>query len=179
VELLLLKELFLLLRHIINQDNISYLNSYPLQETGDKDIKLFTSEQGIDYILEMLDYSSRLPDPITGSIYTFNFDRTTPKEKGELPDERIRDTVLYFVSLYLEENINAVITICDSVDRRERGRYHVFRKWFDSISIQQLEKIDREVECEDLKIPCSLFIHTSNPERDYILSFFHNMSFNY
>ena len=156
MELLQPKELFLLLRHIINQDNIYLLNPYPLQETGDKDIKLFTSEQGIDYILEMLDYSSRLPDPIIGSIYTFNFD-----------------------TLYLEENINAVITICDSVDRRERGRYHVFRKWFDAISIEQLEKIDREVECEDLKIPCSLFIHTNNPEKEYILSFFHNMSFNY
>jgi hypothetical protein len=95
MELLQPKELFLLLRHIINQDNIYLLNPYPLQETGDKDIKLFTSEQGIDYILEMLDYSSRLPDPIIGSIYTLILTELRQKKKEN--SQTCESEILYFI----------------------------------------------------------------------------------
>lgn len=152
-------------------------NPYEIVFTGDGYTYLFTTDQGIEYIIQMFDYSYQLPDPISGNLYTFNFFRGTDKEIGEMPDGRVKDTVIYFLSDFLAKNDNSVVTICETIDKREVGRHKLFHKWFETLEIHHVKKYDREIELDGGLVPTSLFIHDNNPERDYILSFFENMNF--
>jgi hypothetical protein len=152
-------------------------NPYQIDTTGDEDTYLFITDQDIEYIIQMFDYSYQLPDPISGKLFTFNFFRKTDKEKGEEPDNRIKDTVIHFLSDFLHKNDNSVVTICETIDKKELARHKLFHKWFEELEIKQVKKIDREIELDEYFIPASLFIHDNNPERDFILSFFENMNF--
>ena len=81
-------------------------------------------------------------------IFTFNFFRKTDKEKGEEPDNRIKDTVIHFLSDFLHKNDNSVVTICETIDKKELARHKLFHKWFEELEIKQVKKIDREIELD-------------------------------
>jgi catalase (peroxidase I) len=151
---------------------------YQILPTEDEDIYFFCTDLGIEYIIQMFDYSWQLPEPISGRLFTFNFYRKNEKVIGEKHDPRIKDTVVKFLSDFFLKNDNCVITICETIDKKELARHKLFHKWFEGLEIENVKKFDREIELEDYLIPTSLFIHNKNPEREYILSFFETMSFN-
>ena len=64
--------------------------------------------------------------------YSFNIerlDRLNPKEGQK--DEKVMNTVLFIMYQFFQKHKDALITVCDSTDGRQRAGKRLFDSWFD------------------------------------------------
>ncbi len=62
-------------------------------------------------------------------MYAFNIDRRCERESNG-DDNLIRNTVVYVLQLFFEEEQNAILSTCDADEISSAARYRLFKRWF-------------------------------------------------
>lgn len=141
---------------------------------------IFTTDLGLVYTVEFFDYSMMFPRGFnSGNIFSFNFFCINKNNYTNLPkDERIKITILSCLATFFENIENVAITICDSLDNKEVGRYKLFNKWFLELKEVMIEKYDCIATTEDIEIYNSLLIHKYNPYKNKIIKLYFDLNEN-
>ncbi len=117
---------------------------------------------------------------------TCNFFIETDKPSMGL-DVRLRNTVLYILTNFLQENDVIIIYYCDPQDGKGYLRHAKFKRWFSLINDPSIEKQDRQVIVKDLKIGgngnvvrpemivfASILLRKTHPDYEAAIQLFHS-----
>ncbi|WP_426293392.1 DUF6169 family protein [Dyadobacter endophyticus] len=102
-------------------------------------------------------------------------------------DVRLRNTVLHILTSFLKKTDAIIIYHCDPLDGRGHLRHAKFNRWFNVINAPSIEKQDRQVTVNDLKIDesgnvfrtkltvyASILLRKNHPDYDSAISLFHS-----
>jgi hypothetical protein len=105
----------------------------------------FVTDKGITFVI-LLEKSSFSP-PYGDFLFDFSFFPVVPKHNRNKEqhgyDHKVCKTLINFIEeLFHQDSRNSILFICDSTDRREEFRKHLFDKWFNEYSNERFEKLD-------------------------------------
>ena len=93
----------------------------------------------------------------------FNIERVTMgDERDGQNDVKVRNTVLYVLHRFFQLNRDAIITICDMSDGKQKARKRLFDSWFNRFNNGSLVKIDAECEIGETTTFASLLYSSEN-----------------
>lgn len=141
---------------------------------------IFTTDFGLTYSIEFFDYSMMFPKEFKNrNLFSFNFFCINKNQYESLPkDERVKLTIFACLATFFEDLENVAITICESLDNKEVGRYKLFNKWFLELKDTTIEKYDCIATTEDIEIYNSLLIHKDNPYKKEIIKLYFDLNDN-
>lgn len=147
---------------------------------NDKFNGIFTTDFNIIYAIEFYDYSMMFPKNFKNeNIYTFNFFVLNGNEyKTQPKDERVKLTIFSCLIDFFQNIENVVITICDSLDKKEFSRHKLFDKWFSEMKNTNIEKYDCISEGDGLRIYNSLLLHKDNSHKKKIIQLYFDLNDN-
>ena len=126
----------------------------------------FETDFGFVYELTFLRYPT-LSERSEYVFYMFNIEAV---KKGKVfIDERIRVTVEYVLSLFFENNTDAVVVVMDSSDGKHSARKRLFDKWYYQSKNMSIEKYGTFCKTEEIEIIATLFVEKNNPFKNSIL----------
>jgi len=106
-------------------------------------------------------------------MYMFNIELV---KKGKVcKDDKIRLTIEYVLSIFFQENINAIIIVMDSMDNKQNARQRLFDSWFRQSNYSNVEKYEAACETDDLQLLTMLLIEKSNPFKSQILEDYYDL----
>jgi len=100
-------------------------------------------------------------------LYEISF---SPDARYRGQDNRISITIVDIVQAILRSG-KIIMFVCDSADRKEKGRHKLFGTWFEKYG-DGFEKYDNEILTDECNYYCSLIIDTNHPNRSVILKAF-------
>ena len=90
-------------------------------------------------------------------------------------DVRIWLTVEYVLSLFFENNADAVLVVMDSLDGKHQARKRLFDKWYDRSNKSTIEKYEAACITEEIEIVTTLFVEKNNSFKNLILSDYYEL----
>lgn len=142
----------------------------PYDVTIENDLNYsFITVGGIKYIAYFI--CCEMYAPALENTYMFNFEHEGDKR---LPDPRIRETILSIIDSFFLSHKDSIMYVCDSLDGRELFRRRLFDLWFND-SLKQRRHIERSdiyEKGEHYDLCASLFIHSSNPNKERVIESF-------
>jgi len=106
-------------------------------------------------------------------LYMFNIEQV---KKGKVSaDMRIQITIEYVLSLFFENNTDAVVVVMDSSDGKHFARKRLFDKWFYQTRKLSIEKYEASCNTEEIEIVATLFVEKKNPFKNIILSDYYEL----
>ena len=132
----------------------------------------FETDFGFVYELSFLRYPT-LSDRSEYVMYMFNIEQV---KKGKTStDVRIRTTIEYVLSLFFENNTDAVVVVMDSSDGKHLARKKLFDKWYYQSRKFSIEKYEASCNTEEIEIVTTLFVEKNNPFKNIILSDYYEL----
>jgi len=126
----------------------------------------FETDFGFVYELSFLKYPT-LSERLEYVFYMFNIEQV---RKGKTSiDARIQITIEYVLSLFFENNTDAVIVVMDSSDNKHWARKRLFDKWYHQTRKLSIEKYEASCNTEEIEIVAVLFVEKNNPHKNNIL----------
>ena len=90
-------------------------------------------------------------------------------------DARIAVTIVTILKRFFENNENAMIMICDTLDGKEAKRRKLFDRWFKLYNNGTLEKFDAAASTTEYEIFISIYFTKSNPNRKQLIEAFRDL----
>ncbi len=107
------------------------------------------------------------------NTYSFSIER---EGNGVHPmDARIAVTIVTILKRFFENNENAMIMICDTLDGKEAKRRKLFDRWFKLYNNGTLEKFDAAASTTEYEIFISIYFTKSNPNRKQLIEAFRDL----
>ena len=132
----------------------------------------FETDSGFIYDLTFLKYPM-LNERSEYVLYMFNIEQV---KKGKVSaDIRIQITIEYVLSLFFENNTDAVVVVMDSSDGKHFARKRLFDKWFYQTRKLSIEKYEASCNTEEIEIVATLFVEKKNPFKNIILSDYYEL----
>ncbi len=145
-------------------------NPYKIEQTGCG--YRFETDFGFIYELSFLRYPT-INERLEYVLYMFNIEQLR-KGKASV-DVRIQITIEFVLSIFFENNINAVIVVMDSLDGKHLARKRLFDKWYNKSNKTTIEKYEAACSTEEIEIVTTLFIEKNNPFKKVILSDYYEL----
>lgn len=149
----------------VTQSNLSSLYEITTTEFGYQ----FTTETNINYFVTFIDYPS-VSDFFPLKLYMFNIERYVPEDisfRGN-NGHKVRNTIISILERFFLINEDALITICDIDDGRQKVRKRLFDSWFDCFNRGRLCKLDAECAIEENVTFASLYFNSGNHNIDIL-----------
>jgi len=106
-------------------------------------------------------------------LYMFNIDQV---RKGKVStDARIQITIKHVLTLFFENNSDAIVVVMDSSDGKHFARKRLFDKWYYQSGKMSIEKYEASCNTEDIEIVATLFVEKNNPFKNIILSDYYEL----
>ncbi|TAG57133.1 MAG: hypothetical protein EAZ27_03395 [Cytophagales bacterium] len=107
------------------------------------------------------------------SKYIYSFDLSLVGEHKKTPlDPRIGITVAYILGDFFQNEENAIIYVCESLDNRQKARKRKFDEWFNKYKGKKILQINMTAYIEGLEILNSLILHVNNPNfKEIVVAF--------
>jgi hypothetical protein len=132
----------------------------------------FVNKHGVHYRLYFLPLSIIYPEFINTYSFTIEAVDDTPHPM----DRRIAATVVEVLRIFFQDNENAMIMTCDSVDGKQRKRRQLFDRWFDIYNENSiLSRVDVRRGNSDYELLVSLYYKESNPNKEQLLKAFREL----
>jgi hypothetical protein len=132
----------------------------------------FETDFGFVYELTFLRYPT-LSERSEYVLYMFNIEQV---RKGKTStDARIQITIEYVLSLFFEENTDAVVVVMDTSDGKHLARKRLFDKWYHQTKKLSIEKYEASCNTEEIEIVTALFVEKNNPFKNIILSDYYEL----
>ena len=90
-------------------------------------------------------------------------------------DARIQITIEYVLSLFFENNTDAVVVVMDTSDGKHLARKRLFDKWYYQSRKLSIEKYEASCNTEEIEIVTTLFVEKNNPFKNIILSDYYEL----
>jgi len=132
----------------------------------------FETDFGFVYELFFLRYPT-LSERSEYTLYMFNIEQV--KKGRTATDVRIQITIEYVLSLFFENNTDAVVVVMDSSDGKHLARKRLFDKWYYQSEKLSIEKYEASCNTEDIEIVTTLFVEKTNPFKNIILSDYYEL----
>jgi len=132
----------------------------------------FETDFGFIYDLTFIRYPtlSECPEYV---LFMFNIEQV---KKGKTSvDERIQLTIEHVLSLFFENNSDAVVVVMDSTDGKHLARKRLFDKWYHQTGKISIEKYEASCKTEEIEIITTLFVEKNNPFKNIILSDYYEL----
>ena len=127
----------------------------------------FETDFGFIYELSFLRYPT-VNERLEYDFRMFNIEQV---RKGKTSvDKRIQTTIEYVLSLFFENNADAVLVVLDSSDGKHLARKRLFDKWYNQSNKSTIEKYEAACITEEIEIITTLFVEKNNPFKNFILS---------
>ncbi len=136
--------------NIVQTDNLTYM---------------FITQSGVVYTAYFIDISDSFGADF---VYTFSFDAAGKTTK----DERVRMTIIKILNDFFQTLRNSLVVICDSCDNKEKFRFRLFQKWYESTNNLSIEKIDISIDLKEYSIRSFLLLHQNHPQAQEIKKLF-------
>lgn len=122
----------------------SYLQSHYEVEENEYGYQ-FVTDAGVIYILTFVSYPSA-SEFLSTNIYMFNIERVERSDlfHGGQQDDKVRNTVLYVLDSFFQDHEDALITICDVSDGKQKARKRLFDSWYKNFNYNRLIKLEAE-----------------------------------
>jgi Family of unknown function (DUF6169) len=136
----------------------------------------FDTDNGIFYSVSFSD----------GSFYFFNLPLHIPVFEMSIKvvsfgnhlspprDRRVEITVVEIFRVFLSDNENSVVYVCDNLDEKQAARHRKFDMWFQRHASKDLEKHDTHFIVDTQEIYASLILHILNPFKQELIKVFLN-----
>jgi hypothetical protein len=112
---------------------------------GDEKVSYtFLTDNGITYVINLLDITSSYPKEQIGDSVIFEFQFFKVGDDKDF-DTRIMATILSCIDKIMKDIGNVILYICDSTDGKQEFRSKLFGRWFEKYKIDGLHKIDGTV----------------------------------
>jgi hypothetical protein len=132
----------------------------------------FVTDFGFIYDLTFLKYPT-LNERSEYILYMFNIEQV---KKGKTStDVKIQITIEYILTLFFENNTDAVVVVMDSSDGKHLVRKRLFDKWYYQPRKLSIEKYEASCNTEELEIVTTLFVEKNNPYKNIILSDYYEL----
>ena len=153
--------------------NLTILNLQNPYHCEDIDLGYrFETDFGFVYELTFLRYPT-LDERSEYVLYMFNIEQV---RKGKVStDSRIQTTIKYVLSLFFENNSDAIVVVMDSSDGKHFARKRLFDKWYYQSGKMSIEKYEASCNTEDIEIVATLFVEKNNPFKNTILSDYYEL----
>ena len=128
----------------------------------------FISRDGIKYRV----FFSPLQEfyPLLPNTYSFSIE---PEDRRPHPlDRRIAVTVVSILERFFENDENAMIMICDTLDGKERKRRKLFDRWFKMFNNGRLIKMDAAGSVDQYELFLSIYFTATNPHKEQLKTAF-------
>lgn len=139
------------------------LNPFEINEVEKFDYT-FVSRDGIKYRVffsPLQDYYPELPN-----TYSFSIE---PEDRTPHPfDRRIAMTVVAILERFFQNDENAMIMICDTLDGKERKRRKLFDRWFKMFNNGRLIKMDAAGSVDQYELFLSIYFTKTNPNKEQL-----------
>ena len=139
------------------------LNPFEINEVEKFDYT-FVSRDGINYRVffsPLQDYYPELPN-----TYSFSIE---PEDRTPHPfDRRIAMTVVAILERFFQNDENAMIMICDTLDGKERKRRKLFDRWFKMFNNGRLIKMDAAGSVDQYELFLSIYFTKTNPNKEQL-----------
>lgn len=132
----------------------------------------FETDFGSVYELIFLQYPT-VNERSEYPLYMFSIEQI--KKGGTSVDIRIQITVEHILSVFFENNTNAVITVMDSLDGKHAVRKRLFGKWYRKSNRSTIERYEAACITEEIEIITTLFIEKNNPFKKIVLSDYYDL----
>jgi len=155
---------------VINQTILNLLTPYHCKgiEYGYR----FETDFGFIYDLTFLRYPT-LSERLEYVLYMFNIEQV---KKGKTSvDARIQVTIEYILSLFFENNTDAIVVVLDSSDGKHWARKRLFDKWYYQTKKLSIEKYEASCKTEEIEIVATLFVEKNNPFKNIVLSDYYEL----
>ena len=132
----------------------------------------FETDFGFVYELSFLRYPT-LSECSEYVLYMFNIEQV---RKGKTSaDAKIQITIEYVLSLFFENNTDAVVVVMDSSDGKHLARKRLFNRWYHQTRKLSIEKYEASCDTEEIEIVAMLFVEKNNPFKNIILSDYYEL----
>jgi hypothetical protein len=139
------------------------LQHYQIFQTSKREYS-FTTSSGCIYHCYFFDFGTAFDDypDLAPKVFGFNLDlKYKPEGKIGL-DKRIGETVVTILQAFLNDQVNAVVYICDNSDAREKARFHKFTNWFRAYDDGNIIQLKGVIRAGNTNILNALLIHKEN-----------------
>ena len=150
---------------------------YAFKEIGKLSYQ-FTTDQGIVYDANFVDYSFLFPEypEFSKDVYSFNLEVVQGDIYGQAMDTKIAETVVAIFLEFFHSKQNVIIYICDTTDDRQFTRKRKFDTWFWKYNDGTILKEDGLAIVADVTIYNSLLIHKRNEFLDRAINAFRTLN---
>lgn len=147
----------------VNQLNSS--NRYEITDTEQG--YQFITETGVIYFINFITYPP-VSELFPVRIYMFNIDRFVPENllyKGSVGN-KVRNTVIHILEVFFYSSEEALITICDIDDGRQKIRKRLFDTWFNLFNKGRLYRLDTECLVDGCITYASLYFSQTSYDKE-------------
>ena len=135
----------------------------------------FTTEIGNVYLVTFNEYPL-ISDLVETVLYMLNIDRLNRVQSAKADDEKVRNTILMIIYNFFEKNANALVTICESGDERQKVRHRLFCKWFQSFNNGYLHKKDAVFIVDGHENFASLYYRENTLDKNILIAGFEDLA---
>ena len=131
----------------------------------------FVSKFGIKYRVFFSPMEELYPQLI--NTYSFSIERES--NSPHPMDARIAVTIVAILRRFFENNENAMIMICDTLDGKEAKRRKLFDRWYKLYNDGTLDKLDASASTADYELFISIYFTRNNPHRKDLIQAFRDL----
>lgn len=135
----------------------------------------FTTDIGNVYLVTFVEYPL-ISDLVETVLYMLNIDRLNRVPSTKADGERVRNTILIIIYKFFEKNTNALVTICESNDERQRVRHRLFSRWFQLFNNGYLQKKDTIFEVDGCEHFASLYYRENTLDKRILIEGFDELA---
>lgn len=112
---------------LISAERINKKPCYHVTQVADDTIE-FVTDSGVEYQINFM------PDYTLWEEYAYQFVIINKNKKSSPNDPKLKDTLIYIVEDFFEENKNILLYICETGDGKQAARSKLFLRWFANYS---------------------------------------------
>lgn len=126
------------------------------------------------YLVTFTEYPL-ISDLVETTLYMLNIDRLKRVKSSSADGERVRNTILVIIHRFFERNSDALVTICESVDQRQKVRHRLFNHWFQMFNNGYLHKKDAVFIADGAENYASIYYREDTIDKQLLLAGFDNL----
>lgn len=135
---------------------------------------MFSTEIGNVYLVTFTEYPL-ISDLVETTLYMLNIDRLNRVKSSNADGEKVRNTILIIIYKFFEKNTDALVTICESGDSRQKVRHRLFSQWFEMFNNGYLHKKDAVFIADGAENYASLYYRENTVDRHLLLAGFDDL----
>lgn len=112
---------------LVSAERINKKHCYHVIQVAGDTIE-FVTDSGVEYQINFM------PDYTLWEEYAYQFVIINKNKKSSPNDSKLKDTLIYIVEDFFENNKNILLYICETGDGKQAARSKLFLRWFASYS---------------------------------------------